>query len=194
MPRRLIPPEVLLNAYAEGIFPMAESRDDDTVFWVEPKRRGILPLDAFHISHSLKRFMKKHPFDIRFDTDFKGVMKGCAERDETWINDIIVDSYCRLFELGFAHSVECYKDGRLAGGLYGVCLKGAFFGESMFSRETNASKTALCALVDRLKQGGFTLLDTQFLTSHLATFGGIEIPQKRYLFLLKKALRVDAVF
>ena len=194
MSRRLIPPETLLSAYAEGIFPMSESRGGDTVFWVEPKLRGILPLDAFHISHSLKRFMKKRPFDIRFDADFKGVMEACAERDETWINDIIVNSYCRLFELGFAHSVECYKDGRLAGGLYGVCLNGAFFGESMFSRKTNASKTALCALVDRLKQGGFSLLDTQFLTPHLATFGGIEIPQKQYLSLLKKALRVRAVF
>lgn len=191
---RCISPTLLLNAYASGIFPMAEHADSDDVFWVEPKMRGILPLNDFHISRSLKRFMRSCPFEVRFDSDFKKTMLGCADRDDTWINDIILNSYCLLHEKGFAHSVECYFDDILVGGLYGVSLNGAFFGESMFSKKTNASKVALCALVERLKKGGYSLLDTQFLTPHLASFGGKEITQQDYLVLLSKALKQKAFF
>ena len=162
--------------------------------WIEPQRRGIIPLDGFHISHSLRRVIRKNVFEVRFDTAFRDVMLNCADRAETWINDQILDAYCDLFDLNLAHSVECWKGGTLAGGLYGVSLGGAFFGESMFSRETNASKVALCALVERLKAGGYALLDTQFLTSHLATFGGVEIPQEEYLLHLKRALSIKAIF
>ena len=194
MTKGKLDPELLLTAYASGVFPMAENKQDASVFWVEPERRGVLPLDGFHISHSMRRFLKKGVFQVTFDTAFKEVMEACADREETWINGQIWEGYCRLFELGFAHSVETRKDGRLVGGLYGVSLGGAFFGESMFSKETNASKTALCALVARLKEKGFVLLDTQFLTSHLASLGGIEIPQEEYLERLKKALHLNVMF
>lgn len=189
-----ISPQMLLQAYALGIFPMAEHKEDASVFWVEPKNRGVLPLDSFHISHSLRRVIKKGVFEVSFDTAFKEVMLACADREETWINARILDAYCRLHELGFAHSVECRTNGELAGGLYGVSLFSAFFGESMFSRQTNASKVALCALVGHLKEKGFTLLDTQFITPHLATFGAIEIPQQEYMLLLEKALLKKTTF
>lgn len=187
-------PELLIYAYSTGVFPMAEHREDASVMWIEPQRRGIIPLDGFHISHSLWRVIRKNVFEVRFDTAFRDVMLNCADRAETWINDQILDAYCDLFDLNLAHSVECWKGGTLAGGLYGVSLGGAFFGESMFSRETNASKVALCALVERLKAGGYALLDTQFLTSHLATFGGVEIPREEYLLHLKRALSIKAIF
>lgn len=187
-------PAALLYGYANGVFPMAESKNDANVFWVKPKMRGILPLESLHISHSMRRFLKKNPFEIRFDCNFEATVRACADREETWINKTIFDAYVTLFQNGCAHSVECYENGELAGGLYGVSLKSAFFGESMFSRRTNASKTALFHLVERLKNGGFTLLDTQFLTPHLASMGGVEIPQEDYLILLRAALRKDASF
>ena len=151
-------------------------------------------MESFHISHSLRRVIRKGVFDVTFDTAFRDVMLGCADRAETWINAQILDAYCALFDAGFAHSVECRRAGKLVGGLYGVSLGGAFFGESMFSKAADASKVALCALVERLKKGGFVLLDTQFLTPHLARFGGIEIPQAAYLDLLKQALGIKASF
>ncbi len=190
----MINPALLLKAYSVGVFPMAERADGKDVFWVEPEMRGILPLDTFHTSHSLRRFMRKGVFDVRFDTAFADVVRACADRSETWINREIFDSYCALFDLGFAHSVECWDDDGLQGGLYGVSLGAAFFGESMFHRKTNASKVALAALAEHLKQGGYTLLDTQFLTEHLQSFGGIALPQSEYLKLLDAALRKDAVF
>lgn len=194
MTRGQISPRLLLQAYAAGIFPMAEHKDDASVFWVEPENRGVLPLENFHISHSLRRVIRKGVFDVTFDTAFRDVMLGCADRAETWINAQILDAYCALFDLGFAHSVECRQAGKLVGGLYGVSLGGAFFGESMFSKVTNASKVALCALADRLTKSGFVLLDTQFLTPHLAGFGGIEIPKAAYLNLLNRALGIKASF
>lgn len=194
MTRGQISPRLLLQAYTAGIFPMAEHKDDASVFWVEPENRGVLPLERFHISHSLRRVIRKGVFEVTFDTAFRDVMLGCADRAETWINAQILDAYCALFDLGFAHSVECRQAGKLVGGLYGVSLGGAFFGESMFSKVTNASKVALCALAERLKKGGFVLLDTQFLTPHLAGFGGIEIPRAAYLDLLNRALGIKASF
>lgn len=194
MTKGFLSAELLVYAYSKGVFPMAEHREDAEIFWVEPKKRGIIPLNDFHISHSLRRVIRKGIFEVKTDTAFREVMQNCADRKETWINDQILDSYCNLFDLGLAHSVECWREGNLVGGLYGVSLGGAFFGESMFSKETNASKVALCALVERLKAGGYILLDTQFLTSHLASFGAIEISQKDYLKLLKPALSIKASF
>ena len=196
----LIPltPDILLRAYASGIFPMAESADDPELFWVDPKRRGIIPLDAFHVPRRLRRVIRQKPFTIRCDTAFEDVMRGCAEasdkRPNTWINDEILELYTGLFERGAAHSVECWHEKELVGGLYGVALGGAFFGESMFSRVTDASKVALVHLVARLRHGGFRLLDTQFLTPHLAQFGAIEISRPRYHRLLAEALRYRGVF
>jgi len=196
----LIPlsPEILLRAYAAGIFPMAESADDPELFWVDPKRRGIIPLDAFHVPRRLRRIVRQNIFTIRCDTAFEAVMHGCAEssdkRPNTWINDEILELYTGLFERGAAHSVECWHDGELVGGLYGVSLGGAFFGESMFSRVTDASKVALVHLVARLRHGGYRLLDTQFLTPHLAQFGAVEITRARYHRLLAEALRYRATF
>jgi leucyl/phenylalanyl-tRNA---protein transferase len=191
-------PELLLQAYAVGIFPMAESADDPELFWVDPKRRGIIPLDAFHVPRRLRRIVRQNLFTVRCDTAFEAVMHGCAEssdkRPNTWINDEILELYTGLFERGAAHSVECWHDGELVGGLYGVSLGGAFFGESMFSRVTDASKVALVHLVARLRHGGYRLLDTQFLTPHLAQFGAIEITRARYHRLLGEALRYRAVF
>lgn len=189
-----ISPQLLLQAYALGIFPMAEHKEDASVFWVEPKNRGVLPLTTFHVSRSLRRVINKGLFEVSFDTDFRAVIEACADRPETWINSKILEAYCRLHELGFAHSVECRAGDELVGGLYGVSLFSAFFGESMFSRCPNASKVALCALVERLKEKEFTLLDTQFITPHLATFGAVEIPQAEYLILLEKALRKKTTF
>jgi leucyl/phenylalanyl-tRNA--protein transferase len=191
-------PDILLEAYAAGIFPMAESADDPELFWVDPTRRGVLPLDAFHIPRRLKRVLRRGGFAVRVDTAFGAVMQGCAEASETrpstWINAEIIRLYSALFERGAAHSVECWHQGALAGGLYGISLGAAFFGESMFSRVTDASKIALVELVARLRRGGFRLLDTQFLTPHLARFGGVEIPRAHYHRLLAEALRYPAVF
>lgn len=163
--------------------------DDGKIFWYEPKIRGLIPLDQrFHVSRSLKKLRNKKPFEIRFDTVFRDVMMGCAEREETWIDPVILESYCQLHEMGHAHSVECWDEDGLQGGLYGVALGKAFFGESMFSRKTGASKIAMIALVDRLREKGFQLLDTQWMTDHLRTFGGYEIPQEDYLKLLRLAI------
>ena len=191
-------PEILLAAYAAGVFPMAEAADDPELFWVDPQHRGILPLDAFHVSHRLRRLLRQGRFEISCDSAFAAVIRGCAEASEkrpnTWINDEIVRLYQALFARGAAHSVECRRDGALVGGLYGVSIGAAFFGESMFSRETDASKVALVHLVGRLRLGGYRLLDTQFLTPHLAQFGGIEISRARYHRLLASALAYRASF
>jgi leucyl/phenylalanyl-tRNA---protein transferase len=191
-------PEILLSAYAVGVFPMAESADDPELFWVDPRRRGILPLEAFHVPRRLRRVVRQGIFEIRCDSAFEEVMLGCAEASEkrpnTWINPRIIRLYTALFARGAAHSVECWRNGMLAGGLYGVSLGAAFFGESMFSRENDASKVALVHLVARLRLGGFRLLDTQFLTPHLARFGGVEITRTRYRRLLAEALSYRAVF
>lgn len=187
-----ITPEILLRAYAVGLFPMAESRDDTTLFWVDPHARGVLPLDRFHLPKRLKRVLRQGRFEPRCDTAFAEVLDGCAEptarRPDTWINSEIRDLYLALFNMGHAHSVECWREGRLVGGLYGVALGGAFFGESMFSREPDASKIALAHLVARLRRGGFTLLDTQFATRHLERFGCVEIAREEYLERLEQAL------
>lgn len=187
-------PDLLLQAYAAGVFPMAESREAGDFFWVDPRRRGILPLDGFHISRSLRRRILRGDYTIRTDSDFRGVLEGCAARAETWINPAIFAAYLTLHRIGFAHSLEVWAGDELAGGVYGVCLGGAFFGESMFSRRTDASKIALAYLVDRLRLGGFALFDTQFLTPHLATLGGIEITREDYRRRLAAALRVEADF
>ena len=191
-------PEILLQAYAAGIFPMAETADDPELFWVDPTRRGILPLDAFHVPRRLARLVRQDRFAVRCDSAYEAVMQGCAESNEkrpnTWINDEILRLYGALFSRGAAHSVECWLDGELVGGLYGVSLGAAFFGESMFSRVTDASKIALVHLAGRLQLGGFRLLDTQFLTPHLAQFGGVEISRARYHRLLAEALRYRGVF
>ncbi|WP_417715156.1 leucyl/phenylalanyl-tRNA--protein transferase [Rhodocista pekingensis] len=194
----MLTPDLLLRAYAAGIFPMAESAASDELMWFDPPMRGIMPLDGFHVPRRLRRTVRQQPFTVRCDSDFRGVMEACAEsgpgRPQTWINGEILAAYCRLHELGFAHSVECWSGDRLVGGLYGVALGAAFFGESMFSRETDASKVALVHLVARLKAGGYILLDTQFVTEHLAQFGSVEIPRARYKALLTAALRRPARF
>ena len=173
---------------------MAEHQDDPEVFWVDPKLRGILPLDGFRISRSLAKRLNRGAFHITIDQDFPAVVRACADRAETWINDDIYSRYVELHQLGHAHSVEVWQDGELSGGVYGVTLGGAFFGESMFSRRTDASKIALCFLIDRLRQAGFTLCDTQFITPHLASMGGVEISRDDYQALLKDALLVNADF
>lgn len=190
----VITPELLLQGYANGIFPMAESRDDPEVFWVDPRRRGVLPLDRFHISRSLARAMRKTTWHVRIDADFEGVVDGCADRSDTWINPEIRRLYSALYRSGHAHSVEIWDGSQLIGGVYGVVLGSAFFGESMFSHRTNASKMALAACVDRLRRGGFQLFDTQFLTDHLASLGAIEITRGRYRQLLFSALEKVADF
>ena len=189
MEPEIIPPEILLNAYAQGVFPMAE---DGVIVWVSPRMRGIIPLDErFHVPHGLRKKLMKRPFEIRFDTAFREVMLGCADRESTWIDGVILKSYCRLHELGYAHSVECWDEDGLQGGLYGVSLGKAFFGESMFSRKTDASKIALVALVGLLRERGFGLLDTQWMTEHLKRFGGIELPQDIYMEILNDSLKSD---
>jgi leucyl/phenylalanyl-tRNA---protein transferase len=187
-------PDHLLMAYARGIFPMADGRNDPTVHWIDPRHRGILPLNRFHISYSLARRMRRQPPQVTINRDFTGVVHACADRPETWINPTIARLYAQLHALGRAHSVEVWLDGHLAGGVYGVTLGAAFFGESMFSRRTDASKIALAYLVHRLRAGGFTLFDTQFLTPHLASLGGIEIPRAQYHRLLTDALARTADF
>jgi leucyl/phenylalanyl-tRNA--protein transferase len=193
-----ITPDVLLKAYACGIFPMAESADDPTLYWVDPEQRGIFPLDGFHVPARLARTVRTTPFTIHVDRDFDAVIDGCAQaatgRDRTWINARIRALYRQLFDIGHCHTVEVYDGERLVGGLYGVSLAGAFFGESMFHRARDASKIALVHLVARLKAGGYSLLDTQFVTAHLATFGAVEIERARYQRLLDAALTHDADF
>lgn len=184
--------ETLLRAYAYGVFPMGESRGSDTLYWVDPELRGILPLDTFHVSRRLARTIKADPFTVKVDTAFREVMEACAEdmpgRGGTWINAAILKAYGQLHEEGHTHSVECWQDGELVGGLYGVSLGRAFFGESMFSRVRDASKVALVHLAARLIAGGYVLLDTQFVTSHLSQFGAVEIPRDEYKERLGNAL------
>jgi leucyl/phenylalanyl-tRNA--protein transferase len=182
-----IPPHVLLGAYTEGVFPMA---DEGEILWFSPVMRGVIPLDErFHVPHGLKRILKREPFELRMDTAFREVMEGCSERSETWIDPAIVESYCELHRLGFAHSMECWDEDGLQGGLYGVALGKGFFGESMFSRKTDASKIALVGLVEWLRAHEYILLDTQWMTDHLRQFGGVEIPRKEYLRRLDAALQ-----
>lgn len=194
---RSITPELLLRAYSIGMFPMSESADDPELFWVEPDIRGIIPLDDFHVSKSLQKAIRKAPFEIRYDTAFDEVVAKCAEaaedRPSTWINQQIKDLYGALHRLGHAHSVEAWEGDELVGGLYGVTLGSAYFGESMFSRRTNASKICLVHLVERLKERGFTLLDTQFTTEHLKTFGAVDIPKEAYGLLLDKAMESETL-
>ncbi len=187
-------PELLLHGYSIGIFPMAEHRDDPELFWVDPKFRGVFPLDGFHISRSLARRIRTCGFRVSINQDFVGVVDGCADRSDTWINPELRRLYQELHRTGRAHSLEIWDGSSLIGGVYGVVLGAAFFGESMFSRRTDASKIALAYLVDRLRQTGFTLFDTQFLTAHLASLGAIEIPRAVYHSELKQALEVDANF
>ncbi|MEP1208275.1 MAG: leucyl/phenylalanyl-tRNA--protein transferase [Rhizobiaceae bacterium] len=193
-----ITPQVLLKAYACGIFPMAEAADDPGLFWVEPEMRGIIPLDEFHIPRRLARTVRQQPYAIRVDSAFDKVLRLCAEdtpdRPQTWINGRIAQLYNDLHAMGHCHSVECWRGDELVGGLYGVRLGGAFFGESMFSRSRDASKIALVHLVERMKEGGFQLLDTQFNTAHLSQFGAIEIPKRDYEYLLDNALSIEADF
>lgn len=188
--------DALLAAYANGYFPMADGRDEKELYWYMPEQRGILPLDKFHIPGRLKKFMRDCPYDIKIDSAFEKVIRACADirtdkRDATWINDTIISLYCELAELGFAHSVECWQQGELVGGLYGVSLGAAFFGESMFSTATNASKVALVSLVEKLKRLGYQLLDTQYVNDHLVQFGVQEIARTDYLVLLEKALNAS---
>ncbi len=193
-----ITPEVLLKAYACGIFPMAESAEDPGIHWIEPPLRGVIPLDAFHIPARLARTVRTGRFEVRVNRDFQGVLDGCAEpqlgRTRTWINARIRMLYGKLYEIGHCHSVEAYENGLLVGGLYGVSLGRAFFGESMFHRTRDASKVTLVHLVARLKAGGFALLDTQFVTTHLMTFGAVEVPRRQYHKLLEEALIGEADF
>ena len=183
-----------MRAYAAGVFPMAESRSDPDLHWIDPPRRGVLPMDGFHMSRSLRRRILRAPWEIRLNADFAGVIAGCADRPDTWINDGIFRLSCALHDMGFAHSLEVREDGQLVGGVYGVALGAAFFAESMFSQRTDASKVALAYLVDRLARAGFSLIDTQFLTPHLATLGGVEISRANYRARLQKALSQQADF
>ncbi|MBI1867444.1 MAG: leucyl/phenylalanyl-tRNA--protein transferase [Methylocystis sp.] len=193
-----ITPQLLLRAYSIGLFPMAESARNDALFWVDPQERAVFPLASFKVSRSLAKIIRSDRFEIRIDHDFDAVIEACAartpQRENTWINSEIKRLYGDLFDLGFVHTVESWKDGRLVGGLYGVALRAAFFGESMFHRETDASKVALAHLVARLRRGGFRLLDTQFLTDHLASLGAIEIARETYHGLLDDALKASADF
>ncbi len=187
-------PELLLHSYSIGIFPMAEHRDAPELFWVDPKFRGVFPLDGFHVSRSLARRIRKCGFTVTINQDFVGVVDGCADRADTWINAELRDLYQQIHRLGHAHSLEIWEADHLVGGVYGVALGAAFFGESMFSRRTDASKIALAYLVDRLRQTGFQLFDTQFLTAHLASLGAIEIPRTQYRQELEEAINASADF
>ncbi len=186
----MIPSELLLQGYRLGIFPMA--MEDDSIEWFSPERRGIIPLEAFHLPHAARRARKL--FEVKIDTAFSHVIRACARRDETWINDEIIASYENLHALGYAHSVEAFQKGELAGGLYGVAIGGAFFGESMFHRVSDASKIALAELVEQLQRQHFILLDTQWLTSHLLQFGATEVSRAKYLELLERALNLERRF
>lgn len=187
-------PELMLGAYAVGLFPMAADAEDEDLQWYDPDPRGVLPLQAFHLPRRLRRTVLSGRFDVTVDQDFPAVMKGCAApapgREQTWINSEIYRLFCALHEMGYAHSVECRQNGELVGGLYGVALGGAFFGESMFSRVTDASKVALVHLVARLRLSGFMVLDTQFGTDHLTRFGGVEIPAAEYKTTLERAVHM----
>ena len=197
-PRNKLTPELLIRAYAAGIFPMSEGRDDPDIFWVDPERRGVIPLDRFHASKSLKKAVRSRVFEVRVNTAFADVIRTCAEprpgHEDTWINPSIEAAFIQLHQSGFAHSVECWRENRMVGGLYGVALAGAFFGESMFSKETDASKVALVHLVARLRLGGYVLLDAQFITDHLKQFGAEDIPARLYLERLNDALQVKGRF
>lgn len=190
-----ITPELIVRAYRAGIFPMSEDATDEDIFWVSPELRGILPLDGFRLSTSLRKAIRKSAFTVRVDTDFEAVIEGCAtvgeDREQTWINSTIRHVYGELFRRGVAHTVEVWDGADLVGGLYGLAIGGAFFGESMFHRRTNASKMAMAHLVERLNAGDFVLLDTQFITDHLESLGGIEIPREHYEERLAEALHVD---
>ena len=188
----MIEPDLLLQGYRLGVFPMA--MEDDSIGWFSPDPRAIIPLEDFHVSHALRRVARKRIFETRIDNSFGEVIRACARREETWINREIVESYERLHELGYAHSVEAWSEGKLAGGLYGVAIGGAFFGESMFHREKDASKIALVALVEHLRARKFALLDTQWLTPHLQQFGAIEISREHYLRLLARAVELPRRF
>lgn len=191
-PELELTPTLLLRAYEAGVFPMAEGAESDKIFWVDPRQRGILPLDGFHLSRSLAKRIRRQDYTISVDTAFEAVLMGCADRAETWINPEISALYSGLFRLGYAHSLEVWRGPDLVGGLYGVRLGGAFFGESMFSHAPDASKVALAHLVARLRHGGFRLLDTQFTTSHLESLGAVEIPRATYRRALDAALRIEA--
>lgn len=189
----------LLRAYTAGYFPMADSRDGNELYWFCPEERGIIPLDAFNVPRSLKKFMRHCPYEIKFDTEFEQVIRACADmksekRENTWINDQIIALYCELSEKGYAHSVECWAEGKLVGGLYGVSIGGAFFGESMFSYAQNASKVALVYLVAKLRDLGYTLLDTQYTNNHLVQFGVTNVKKTEYLEMLKNALEISPDF
>jgi leucyl/phenylalanyl-tRNA--protein transferase len=188
----MIPPELLLQGYRLGVFPMA--MEDGTIEWFSPDPRAILPLEDFHVPHALRRLLRKNVFEIKFNNRFSEVIEACARRNDTWINREIIESYSRIHELGYAHSVETWASGELAGGLYGVAIGGAFFGESMFHRVTDASKIALVALVEHLRARKFALLDTQWLTPHLQQFGGMEISRNHYLRLLRRAIELPRKF
>jgi len=198
IPKPKLTPELLIRAYAAGLFPMAETRDDPDIFWVDPKARGVLPLDGIHVPRSLRKTIRRGVFEVRCNTNFAAVIDACSEpspdRPETWINTTIRDAYIHLHDMGFAHSVECWQNDTLVGGLYGVSLGAAFFGESMFSRKTDASKVALIHLAARLRLGQYQLLDTQFVTDHLRQFGATELPARDYLMLLDDAIRYQSVF
>lgn len=188
----MIDPELLLQGYRLGVFPMA--MEDNSIAWFSPDPRAIIPLESFHVPHALKRTARKHIFEVRIDRAFGEVIRGCAKRKDTWINHEIIESYETLHELGHAHSVEAWADNKLAGGLYGVAVGGAFFGESMFHRVRDASKVALVGLVERLRARKFVLLDTQWTTPHLEQFGAIEIPRGQYLKLLARAVDLPRTF
>jgi leucyl/phenylalanyl-tRNA--protein transferase len=188
----MIEPELLLQGYRLGVFPMA--MEDDSIAWFSPDPRAIIPLDRFHVPHDLGRVQRKKVFEIKIDNRFDEVIRSCAKRNDTWINREIIQSYERLHELGYAHSVEAWSNGKLAGGLYGVAIGGAFFGESMYHQERDASKIALVALVERLRAKKFVLLDTQWITPHLAQFGAIEISRVQYLQTLTRAVELSRKF
>lgn len=186
-------PEVVLYGYRIGVFPMADPEDDE-IYWYSPDPRAVIPLDAFHVPKNLEKLVARGRFEIASDHDFEGVIRACAERESTWISEEVIRVYSALNKRGFAHSVECWMDGRLVGGLYGVAVGAAFFGESMFHRETDASKVALVHLVSRLRQGGYVLLDTQYSTRHLEQFGVTQIPRKEYERMLEEAVAKEATW
>lgn len=191
----ILSPDLILRAYAAGIFPMAEHQDAEEIYWFEPPRRAILPLDErFHVPRSLNRFMRSLPFEVKFDTAFESVIRGCADRPETWINEAIREVFISLHRQGYGHSVEAWQDGKLVGGLYGVAIGGAFFAESMYSRVSNASKVCLVKLAERLRTSGFTLCDVQFSNEHIARFGVTEITRDEYRQRLKAAMALPVKF
>jgi leucyl/phenylalanyl-tRNA---protein transferase len=188
----MIEPELLLQGYRLGVFPMA--MEDDSIAWFSPDPRAVIPLEDFHVPHALRRLWRQNAFEITIDNRFGEIIRGCARPKDTWINREIIESYERLHEIGYAHSIEAWSENKLAGGLYGVAIGGAFFGESMFHRVTNASKIALVALVDHLRKRKFALLDTQWITPHLQQFGAVEIPRNHYLRLLRSAVELPRKF